>query len=231
MNKYQMSADNLSTVMHSSVFDQIYSDSECKTVFYDSILCDDRENFRIKCEIDSSWKTIEFQLLLPVSYDDEIIPELSSYIKKVNQIYGYRGLFELFDEDLVSLSKEISFSSFYISVDSIYEVIYSLKANAFDFIDTLRYISNGDPVPNDKSIASSLYYEMYPEKRIDDTDEPTIDEDDEQDIDLDLDIDMDDLISRIDAWFEKNRANNANETALGDTIEALINDEEETDDD
>lgn len=166
MNKYRQSAANLEAVLHSSQVHLEYTGDSYNSVFYYAVLPDERENFQLKCEIDASWNTITFIIILPVNYSENTSSNLSRYIDRVNRIYSSKGAFALFDEDTVSVEKEVSFSSFVISTDSILSTIISLKANAFDFVEVLRCIGKDDDVPDDNSIAPQYTTKCILTKRL-----------------------------------------------------------------
>ena len=226
MNTFQQSAANLEAVLHSSLVRLEYTGESCNSIFYCAVLPDKREDIQLKCEIDASWNTISFIIILPVIYSDNTSSNLSRYIDKVNEIYGIRGFFALFDEDAISLRKEISCSGFVISTDSILNTIFSLKANVFDFIEVLRCIGKDNDIPNDNSIASAIYYEMYTNKKVDITDEDTDDKIWEEP-NGDLDFDVDELIKKIDAKIEEIEAKNKAKKDLKDTIEFTLPDDDE----
>lgn len=226
MNKYRQSAANLEAVLHSSQVHLEYTGDSYNSVFYCAVLPDERENFQLKCEIDASWNTITFIIILPVNYSENTSSNLSRYIDRVNRIYSSKGAFALFDEDTVSVEKEVSFSSFVISTDSILSTILSLKANAFDFVEVLRCIGKDDDVPDDNSIASAIYYEMYPDKKVEITDMDTNDEILEEP-EVSLDFDIDELIKKIGAKKAEPEAKSEAEKESEDTIEFTLSEDEE----
>lgn len=226
MNTYKQTAANLEVVLHSSSVRLEYTGKSCNSVFYCAVLIDEREDLQLKCEIDASWNTISFIVILPVIYSENTGPNLSRYIDRVNHIYGSRGFFALFDKDTISLRKEISFSGFVISTDSIINIIFSLKANVFDLVEVLRCIGKDKDVPDDNSVASEIFYEMYPEKK---PDKAAVDSGDEfrEEPEEDLDFDIDDLIKKIDAKIAEIEAKNTAEEDLEDTIDFQISEDHE----
>ena len=226
MNTYQQTAANLEAVLHSSSVRLEYTGKSCNSVFYCAVLPDEREDLQLKCEIDSSWNTISFIIILPVIYSEKTSPNLSRYIDRVNQIYGSRGVFAIFDENTMSIRKEVSFSGFVISTDSIINTIFSLKANVFDFIEVLRCIGKDNDIPDNNNIASEIFYEIYPEKKPAKADEDSGDEFwEEPEEDLDFDIDY--LIKKIDAKIAEIEAKNKAENDLEDTIEFTLSEGED----
>lgn len=226
MNIYRQTAANLEEVLHSPQFRLEYTGKYRSSVFYCAILPDQREDLQLKCEIDASWNTISFVIILPVIYSENTSPNLSCYIDRVNRIYGSRGFFALFDEDTLSIRKEVSCSGFAISTDSILNTILSLKANVFDFIEVLRCIGKDNDVTDDNSIASAIYYEIYPEKKpVNSDDNP--DDDFWERIEENLDFDIDDLIKKIDAKIAEIEAKNTAEEDLEDTIDFQISEDHE----
>ena len=226
MNTYQQTAANLEVVLHSSSVRLEFTWKSCNSVFYCAVLPDEREDLQLKCEIDASWNTISFIVILPVIYSENTGPNLSRYIDRVNQIYGCRGMFALFNENTMSIRKEVSFSGFVISTDSIINTIFSLKANVFDFIEVLRCIGKDKDVPDDNSVASEIFYEMYPEKK---PYKAAVDSGDEfrEEPEEDLDFDIDDLIKKIDAKIAEIEAKNKAEDDLEDTIEFTLSEGED----
>ena len=226
MNTYKHTAANLEVVLHSSSVRLEYTGKSCNSVFYCAVLPDEREDLQLKCEIDSSWNTISFIIILPVIYSEKTSPHLSRYIDRVNQIYGSRGIFAIFDENTMSIRKEVSFSGFVISTDSIINTIFSLKANVFDFIEVLRCIGKDNDIPDNNNIASEIFYEIYPEKKpVNSDDNP--DDDFWERIEENLDFDIDDLIKKIDAKIAEIEAKNTAEEDLEDTIDFQISEDHE----
>ena len=209
MNTYKHTAANLEVVLHSSSVRLEYTGKSCNSVFYCAVLPDEREDLQLKCEIDSSWNTISFIIILPVIYSEKTSPNLSRYI-----------------ENTMSIRKEVSFSGFVISTDSIINTIFSLKANVFDFIEVLRCIGKDNDIPDNNNIASEIFYEIYPEKKPAKADEDSSDEFCEEP-EEDLDFDIDDLIKIIDAKIAEIEAKNKAENDLEDTIEFTLSEGED----
>ena len=132
----------------------------------------------------------------------------------------------MFDENTVSIRKEVSFSGFVISTDSIINTIFSLKTNVFDFIEVLRCIGQDNDIPDNNNIASEIFYEIYPEKKPAKADEDSGDEFCEEP-EEDLDFDIDDLIKKIDAKIAEIEAKNKAENDLEDTIEFTLSEGED----
>ena len=226
MNTYQQSAANLETVLHSPQVRLEHTGESCDSVFYHVVLPDEREDLQLKCEINDARNTIVFRIILPVRYSENTRTKLSHYIDRVNRIYSSKGIFALFDENVVSVKKDISFSSFVISADSIFSTVFSLKANAFDFIEVLRCLGKDSRVPDDNSIASAIYYEMYPDKKVEITD---MDKDDEiwEETKGCLGFDIDKMIKMIDAKIAEFEAESEVERESKDAIEFILYDDEE----
>lgn len=196
MKNYTQSAANLEAAMHAFPIGSIHTGKMCSETYHHAVLTDEREHFELICAIDSSWETITFRMILPVVYSSETTSELSRYIDKVNHLYSSRGCFSLFDENTMAIEKEIFFSRFVISTDLILSILFSMKANAFDFIEAFRSIGQGMDVADDNGIAAALYYEMYPEKRVMNPNED-IDEKEKEEPDDNLDFALDELIGMI----------------------------------
>ena|GEM_PF-6822472 len=220
MKFFRQSTANLEAALNTSPINLNYKGKACSEIFYHAVLTDEREDFELKCEIDSSWETITLRMFLPVVYSNKTMYNLLEYIDKVNQFCSNRGRFSLFDDDMMLIEKELSFSGFIISTDSILSEIFLMKANTFDFINALRCIGKGSDVPDDDSIASTIYYEIHP-------DGDGIADDFLKKPKKPVNIDFGEMIKIINSMIKKSETTDNAETTTGDTIEVELFDDEE----